>query len=114
MEITKKEVITSALFDFVDLPLIHEYGTETFGIRLADSFIAEIYSHLDTLSKEYLTYPECRHLETKTKKYRNIILGSYLIIYRITETRIEVLRAFHGSRSPKTIIKTKKIIIDYT
>ncbi|AWK03233.1 plasmid stabilization protein ParE [Flavobacterium crocinum] len=114
MAITKKKVVTSALFDFVDLPLIHEYGTETFGIRLADAFIAEIYSSLDTLSKEYLIHPECRHLVTKSKKYRNIILGSYLIIYRITEMRIEVLRAFHGSRSPKTIAKTKKITIDYT
>ena len=113
MESTKKEVVTSHLFDFVDLLSIHEYGTETFGIRLADNFIAEIYSNLDRLPKEYLLHPECRHLETKTKKYRNIILGSYLIIYRITETRIEVLRAFHGSRSPKKIIKTKKIIIDY-
>lgn len=113
MEIAKKEVVTSTLFDFIDLPLIHEYGTETFGIKLADSFIHEIYSNLEALSKDYLLHPECRHIETKSKKYRNIILGAYLIIYRITETRIEVLRAFHGSRSPKTIIKTKKITIGY-
>ena len=50
MEITKKEVVTSSLFDFVDLPSIHEYGTETFGIRLADNFITEIYSNLDCLT----------------------------------------------------------------
>ncbi|OUL60681.1 type II toxin-antitoxin system RelE/ParE family toxin [Flavobacterium sp. AJR] len=111
MEIPKKEVVTSALFDFVDLPSIHEYGTETFGLRLADYFIEEIYSYLDNLSKDYLLHPECHHLKTKTKKYRNIILGSYLIIYRIKSTRIEVLRAFHGSRSPKTIGKIKKINI---
>ena len=112
MEITKKEVVTSSLFDFVDLPSIHEYGTETFGIRLADNFITEIYSNLDCLTIDYLLHPECRHLKTKTKKYRNIILGSYLIIYRITETQIQVLRAFHGSHSPKKIMKTKKITIN--
>jgi toxin ParE1/3/4 len=52
------------------------------------------------------------HLKTKTKKYRNVILGSYLIIYRIRPNSIEVLRAFHGSRSPKTIGKIRKITID--
>jgi toxin ParE1/3/4 len=110
MEIPKKEVVTSSLFDFVDLPSIHEYGTETFGLKLADYFIEEIYFYLGNLSKDYLLHPECHHL--KTKKYRNIILGSYLIIYRIRPNRIEVLRAFHGSRSPKIIEKIRKMAID--
>ena len=48
-------------------------------------------------------------LETKTKIYRNIILGSYLIIYRIRANRIEILRAFHGSRSPKVIKQVRKV-----
>lgn len=33
MEIPKKEVVTSALFDFVDLPSIHEYETKTVVLR---------------------------------------------------------------------------------
>lgn len=57
----------------------------------------------------YLLHPEYRHLETKTKKYRNIIFGSYLIIYRVTPNRIEVLRAFHCSRSPKSIKESRSI-----
>ena len=61
------------------------------------------------LETQYLLHPECRHLETKTKMYRNIILGSYLIIYRIRAHKIEVLRAFHGSRSPKIIKLVRKI-----
>jgi plasmid stabilization system protein ParE len=63
------------------------------------------------LNAQYLLHPECRYLETKNKIYRNIILGSYLIIYRITPNKIEVLRAFHGSRSPKTIAKTRSLKI---
>lgn len=106
------EVVTSTPFDFIDLPSIHEYGWATFGLKLADHFVAEIYASLEDLSRNYLLHPECRHLETKNKKYRNIILGSYLIIYRITPHRIEVLRAFHGSRSPKAIKKSRKIKID--
>lgn len=82
---------------------------ETFGIKLADSFIEEIYFRIEKLETQYLLHPECRHLETKTKIYRNIILGSYLIIYRIRANKIEVLRAFHGSRSPKIIKTVKKV-----
>jgi plasmid stabilization system protein ParE len=109
MEITKKKVITSTPFDTVDLLDIYEYGEATFGQKLADSFIDEIYRLLDNLETQYLLHPECRHLETKTKMYRNIILGSYLIIYRIRANKIEVLRAFHGSRSPKIIKQVRKI-----
>ncbi|WP_396151371.1 type II toxin-antitoxin system RelE/ParE family toxin [Flavobacterium sp.] len=105
MEITKKKVITSTPFDTVDLLDIYEYGEATFGQKLADSFIDEIYRLLDNLETQYLLHPECRHLETKTKMYRNIILGSY----RIRANKIEVLRAFHGSRSPKIIKQVRKI-----
>ena len=109
MEIKVREVITSELFDYVDIPSIFYYGMETFGIKLADSFIEEIYFRIEKLETQYLLHPECRHLETKTKIYRNIILGSYLIIYRIRANKIEVLRAFHGSRSPKAIKTVRKV-----
>lgn len=112
MEGKDLKIVTSSQFNIKDIPSIHEYGMNTSGLKLADYFIAEIYIRLENLSTEYLLHPECRHLETKTKKYRNIILGSYLIIYRITLDRIEVLRAFHGSRSPKKIQKVKQISID--
>lgn len=81
MEEETREVVTSKIFDFIDLPSIHEYGTATFGIKLADNFVTEIYSLFDELKCNYYLHPECRYLETKAKKYRNIILGSYLIIY---------------------------------
>jgi toxin ParE1/3/4 len=109
MEKENLEVVTSKIFDFVDLPSIHEYGRVTFGLKSADYFIDEIYLNLQELGKNPYLLPECRHLVTKSKKYRNIILGSYLIIYRITYNKIEVLRAFHGSRSPKIIMQTKNL-----
>lgn len=112
MEKEIREVVTSKPFDFIDLPSIHEYGHATFGLKLADYFIAEIYASIGDLSANYFLHPECRHLETKSKIYRNIIFGSYLIIYRITPNRIEVLRAFHGSRSPKIIKESRRIKVD--
>ena len=111
MEIRKKEVVTSYPFDNFDLIDIYEYGLAEFGERLASEFISEIYKYIERLETEYLLHPECRHLETKTKIYRNIILGSYLIIYRIRTNKIEVLRAFHGSHSPKILKTVKKIKI---
>lgn len=109
MEIEKKKVIGSTLFEKEDVPSIYEYGKTTFGIKVADSFYFEIIKSVLELDTNYLLHPECRHLETKTKIYRNIILGAYLIIYRICSDRIEVLRAFHGSRSPKIIKSVSKI-----
>lgn len=109
MEIEKKKVIGSKLFEEVDVPSIYEYGEVTFGTKLADIFYFEIIESVRLLETQYLLHPECRHLETKTKIYRNIILGSYLIIYRICANKIEVLRAFHGSRSPKIIKTVRKV-----
>lgn len=111
MEATKKKVVTSNPFDHIDLLDIYEYGEVTFGEKLASYFINDIYSSIERLETQYLLHPECRHLETKTKIYRNIIFGSYLIIYRIRANRIEVLRAFHGSRSPKIINQVRKVKI---
>ena len=90
MENRKKEVVTSYPFDNFDLIDIYKYGLVEFGEKLASAFISEIYKYIEKLETEYLLHPECHHLETKTKIYRNIILGSYLIIYRIRPNRIEV------------------------
>jgi toxin ParE1/3/4 len=111
MEKKKLQVLTSNQFDNVDIPQIHAYGFETFGIIVADYFIDSIYTNLKLLEKNPLIFPECRHLKTKTQIYRNIILGSYLIIYRITSRRIEVLRAIHGSQSPKILKRVRQIRI---
>lgn len=111
MEIVKKKVVKSNFY-YTDIQEIFEYGEATFGEKAALIFYEEIFSDIENLESHYYLHPECRHLVTKSKKYRNIILGSYLIIYRITCNRIEVLRAFHSSRSPKTIKDSKKIKIN--
>jgi len=54
-------------------------------------------------------YPECRHLATKSRMYRNIILDAHLIIYRITDVRIEVLDIIHSASSIGKIRNTRKI-----
>ena len=110
MEVEPKKVTRSSYY-FNDITDIYEYGEESFGEKAAIYFIQDLRNLILLLETQYLLHPECRHLETKTKIYRNIILGSYLIIYRIKPKTIEVLRAFHCSRSPREIKKARKIKI---
>lgn len=110
METKVRQVIRSKFID-EDLVEIYHYGIETFGLTFADLFLEEMKHTINGLSSRYYLYPECRHLETKTQIYRNIILGKYLIIYRIKPNKIEVLRALHGSRSPAKIKAVRKIKI---
>ena len=94
-----------------DLADIYQYGLETFGVTTANIFLEEINHAIHGLSFQYRMHPECRHIPTKSKMYRNIIIGKYLIIFRITPERIEVLRALHGSRSPTFIRSARSIKI---
>ena len=88
---------------------VFDYSLETFGYFQADRYLRNIEKALDTLSCFYTFYPECRHLATKSRKYRNIILDAHLIIYRITATRIEVLDIIHSASSITKIRNVRKI-----
>ncbi len=102
MEKEIRKVIRSKFIEG-DLAEVYQYGIETFGKVFADFFLEEMIHSISSLTFKYFIYPECKHLETKKKIYRNIILGKYLIIYRIKSEKIEVLRVLHGSQSPKKI-----------
>jgi plasmid stabilization system protein ParE len=107
-ELERKEVKISEQFD-QDIFSLYTYGMEMFGSIAAKSFIADIYSRVWSLDLMYLIHVECRHLPTKDKRYRNIILGSYLIIYRIKYDCVEVLRILQSHVSIRTIRSTRKI-----
>ena len=96
MDQGKRKVVVSEKYRD-DLKKIFLYGVETFGYNGAVLFYTNLERFLTDLGTEYYMYPECRFLITKSRMYRNIILESYLIIYRITQSRIEVLRIFHSS-----------------
>ncbi len=94
----RKRVQLSAQFE-IDIQNIYEYGVEIFGIKLADQYSQHILALSYGLNDLYLMYPECRWLLTKGRIYRNIILESHLIIYRIKKERIEVLEVIHSKSS---------------
>jgi plasmid stabilization system protein ParE len=108
VDIERKEVKVSALFN-ADLINVFEYGEETFGYNAAKVFIGEIFNFVWNLDSMYLAHPECRFIPTKSKMYRNIILGTYLIIYRITPKRIEVLRVINSKITVKNIRAARSV-----
>jgi plasmid stabilization system protein ParE len=88
---------------------VYNYSLETFGYFQAERYKEKIVKAIDTLSEWYTAYPECRHIPTKNRMYRNIVLDAHLIIYRITKQRIEVLGIVHSASSISKIISTRKI-----
>ena len=109
MEKEKKlPVRVSMEFNF-DLDNVYTYGIETFGVRQAELYENEIWKLVNGLSLNWPFFSECRHLTTKSKMYRWIILESHFIIYRITNTEIQVLRIIHSHRSITKIKDSKSI-----
>jgi len=88
---------------------IFEYSVYRFGYFQAELYKQKIRKSLDTLPDFYHAYPECRHLATKNRMYRNIILDAHLIIYRITDERIEVLDIIHSASSIRKIRTSRNI-----
>lgn len=89
-----------------------EEGLERFGYYQANRYLDIIEQAVLNLRSTYSYHPECRHLATKARMYRNIILDSHLIIYRITEERIEVLDIIHAASSMNRIRQTRNIHIE--
>jgi plasmid stabilization system protein ParE len=95
-----------------DLDEIYQYGVETFGQAQAEHYEEVVLNLVESLAGSWNLFGECRHLRTRSKIYRWIILESHLLIYRITPTEIQMLRALHSRRSLKTIKSTRRIKID--
>jgi plasmid stabilization system protein ParE len=104
----KRDVVVSEQFTN-DLKSVFEYGEEIFGTAAAKSFVSDIYSKIWALDQTWAHHAVCRHLPTSEKKYRNIIVGKYLIIFRVDEHQIKVLRILHGHSSIEKIQSSKKV-----
>ena len=108
--ISRKPYKVSDQFDAHSTEVYH-YTFNTFGYFQAERYLQKIRNAVLSLPELYLSYPECRHLPTKSRMYRNIILDAHLILYRITAERIEVLDIIHGAMSVSQIRKVRSIRI---
>lgn len=109
MEEEKKLPVKTSDFFNIDLDNIYQYGIDTFGIRQAELYENAIWKLVEGLSINWPIFSECRHLPTKSKMYRWIILESHIIIYRITAKEIQVLRIIHSHRSITKIKVSRRI-----
>ena len=78
--IPRKPLKVSDEYD-AHLTEVYDYSVDTFGEIQAERYMQKIDKALDTLPDRYLSYPECRHLATRSRRYRNIILDAHLIIF---------------------------------
>lgn len=109
MEEEKKLPVKVSVAFVLDLEDVFNYGLETFGLKQAENYENEIWDLVERLPYSYRLFPECRHLPTKSKMYRWIILESHLIIYRITKQDIQVLKILHSKRSIANVKSTRSI-----
>ena len=107
-KISYKPYVTSDKF-FNSRAEVYYYGIHQFGYFQAEHYDLKIEKAIETLSCFYAAYPECRHLATKNRIYRNIILDAHLIIYRITPERIEILDIIHSASSIRKIRNIRNI-----
>jgi plasmid stabilization system protein ParE len=109
MEETERLQVKISKEFVLDLDDIYQFGTETFGVLLSKNYEKEIWHLVEGLTHNYLLFPECRHLPTKSKMYRWIVLESHLIIYRITKVKVHVLKILHARRSISKIRQTRSV-----
>jgi len=103
-----KNVITSINYERHLIEIL-DYGIEIFGYIQARKYFNTISHLVERLEFDYNYHPECRHLATKSRMYRNIILDAHLIIFRITSECIEVLDIIHSASSIRKIQRIRKI-----
>ena len=88
-------------------------GIELFGFYQAGLYLDKILEALNTLPILLQCLPPNAAIsKPKSRMYRNIILDSHLIVYRITDCRIEVLDIIHAASSMNRIKRTRRIKIE--
>jgi plasmid stabilization system protein ParE len=108
MDGQSKKVIASQYYE-EHLAEILAYSIETFGHLQTRKYFNTISHFVERLGNNYTCHPECHHLITKSRMYRNIILDAHLIIYRITDEYIEVLDIIHSASSIRKIRSIRTI-----
>jgi toxin ParE1/3/4 len=109
MEGQKRHPVRLSIEFIRDLDDIFQYSVETFGRIQAKKYEADILNLVESLYLSWNMFAECRHLRTKSRIYRWIILESHCIIYRVTSREIQVLRILHSKLSIRSIRASRRI-----
>ncbi len=77
-----------------DLESLYEYGIGRFGERAADLYVRRLLDRIEQLcSQPWLG----RSRPEFGADYRSIVLDRYVVLYRVTQTDIKIIRIVHGS-----------------
>lgn len=109
MESSKVRPVTVSALFYESMKNIFDYGIEQFGELQALKYECLIYEELQRLPQRYWVHPECRHIQTKSRMYRSVMLPAHFILYRITATHIEVLDIISYRESISNIQKRRQI-----
>ena len=85
-----------------DLINIWLYGNENWGERLADDYLFELDSNMQTLRQNPQRYPEHKGV---TPPFRLMPFRSHLVIYEIQNTSINILRVLQKNMDTESHIK---------
>jgi len=98
-----RKIIVSTEF-IINLARVKNYGEELFGKTVSEKFVKEIRQKIAFLNKQPDANPKNRFLESTEKKtYRNIIHKSYIVLYSVTSSTIDVIDIYHSARNPEHI-----------
>lgn len=70
----------------------------------AAAFIEELEKCYDILEQLPYTYEQCRDGHLRARGYRRAIIKNYVMIYKVTDDSVIILRFFHGSRDYEKLI----------
>jgi len=81
----------------LDLDEIYQHGAQTFGLDQADRYAVNLLQALDQICAfPFLGSP----VEAKMHGLRRKPSGAHIIVYRVTDTAILVLRILHQRMEP--------------
>ena len=66
-----------------------------------------IFETIHRIEQHPYSFKECDALKTKSKRYRQAVCKSWIIIYKIANNNILILGIIHSSRKPSNLKKMK-------
>jgi plasmid stabilization system protein ParE len=87
----------------------YEYYKEKYSINAAERLRTGFFDYIEFIELNADSYPVCRFIPTKSRKYRNAVWGNYLIVFAISKTKLTILSLFHTKQHPNKLKTIKRI-----
>ena len=85
-----------------DLKEIYQYGLRQWGQSQSESYVSTIKNQFWLLTQQPLIGTQRPEL---LPDFRSLPINSHTLFYRVTTTRVEVIRVLHGRQDPQRHLK---------